>query len=156
MLGRRYQIRQCLKDLSARTLSKLLVSFQLAVISDVTAFASPETACKVTLCFCSHLSIHPSDARKSVNSRLLARLRAFSLITFPLTRRLFERTFLNQVKTTSSRSLASLFFNFLLPGSTWPDTDASMIFFLFAIHVDFVFSFTPYSSATLFLFFFCL
>ena len=38
-----------------------------------------------------------------MNSRLLARLRAFSLTIFPLTGMLFECTFLNQVKTASYR-----------------------------------------------------
>ena len=63
---------------------------------------------------------------------------------------LFEHAFLNQVKTTLSRSLLSLFFKFFQLGFTWPDSYASMIFVLFAILVNIVFFFTSYSSATLF------
>ena len=108
------------------------------------------------MCLCFHLSIHPSKARKFVNPMLLARLRDFSLIAFPLIAMLFEGTFLNQVKTASSRSLLSLIFNFFQLGFTWLESHDSMIFVLFGIHFDIVFSFALYSSATLFLFFFLL
>ena len=126
------------------------VSLQLAVISGVTAFSCPDTALKVTLCLCFHLSSHPSGAQKSVNSRFFANLRAFSLIIIPLTGMLFERALLKQVKTASSRSLFSLFFNFLRLEFTWPGSYASKIFLLFAILVEMLFFFTPYSSATVF------
>ena len=60
------------------------VSLQLAVISGITAFSSPDTALKVKLCLCFNLSSRPSEAQKSVNSWLFARLRAFSLMIIPL------------------------------------------------------------------------
>ena len=62
----------------------------------------------------------------------------------PLTGMLLERAVLNQVKTPSSRSL------FLPTRVYWLDSYAPNIFFLFAIHVEMVFFFAPYSSATLF------
>ena len=68
-------------------------------------FSSPGTALKVTMCLCFHLFSSPSEAQKSVNSKILARLRDFYLIIIPLTGELFEHAFLNQVKTASSRSL---------------------------------------------------
>ena len=69
------------------------------------------------------VSIHPLEARKSVNSTLSTRLSAFSLIPFSLTGMLSERSFLNQEKTASCRSLLSLFFNFFQVGYTLPDLD---------------------------------
>ena len=72
-------------------------------------------------------------------------LRAFSLIT-PLTRVLFKRTFLNQIKTTSSKSLLSLILNLWRPEFIWPDSNASMVFVLFVMHVEIVF-FLPHSFA---------
>ena len=69
---------------------------------------------------------------------------------------LFERAFLNQVKTASSRSFLSLFLNIFRLAFTWLDSYASMIFVLFAIHIDIVFLLTQYPSATLVLLFFLL
>ena len=66
----------------------------------------------LTFCLCLHLSSHLSEAQKSVNSRLFARLRDFSLTIIRMTGMLFEPAFLNQLKTALSRSLLSLFFNF--------------------------------------------
>ena len=126
------------------------VSLQLAVISGVTAFLSPGRALKLTLCLCFHLFSHPSESQKSVNSRHFVRLRAFSLMMIPLTGMLVENALLFQVKTTWSRSLLSLLFNFFRHEFTWPNSYGSKIFLLFAIHVEKVFFFTQYSSGTLF------
>ena len=73
---------------------------------------------------------------------IFARLRAFSLMIILLTGILFACAFLNQVKTASSG-----------PSLTRGRLNGFMCFkyyFLFAIHVEIVFVFTPYSSETLF------
>ena len=158
MLGRRDQIRRRYKYPSGATLSKLLViKSHSNWLSFLVGQRSPllKLVCKVTLCLCFHLCIHPSEARKSVNSRLLARLRAYTLITFGLTGMLFEHAFLNQVKTASFRSLLTLFFKIFRLEFTWPDSYAWIIFVLFVIHFDILFFFTLYSSTT-FSFFFLL
>ena len=67
-----------------------------------------------------------------------------------------EHVFLSQVKTASYRSLLPLFFHYLRIGITRPDSHASLVFVLLAIHTDVVFFFTPYSSATQVFFFFFL
>ena len=73
---------------------------------------------------------------------IFARLRAFSLMIILLTGILFACAFLNQVKTASSG-----------PSLTRGRLNGFMCFkhsFLFAIHVEIVFVFTPYFSETLF------
>ena len=63
----------------------------------------------------------------------------------PFTGMLFQGAFLSHVKTASFRSLLSFFFNFF-----WLEFRCFKDFFLLiAIHVEMVFFFTPYSSATL-------
>ena len=84
------------------------VSLQLVVISGVT-FSFLDTALNVTLRLCFHLSSHPSETWKSGNSRLFAWFRAFSLTIIQLTIMLFERAFLNEVKTASSTIFTTTF-----------------------------------------------
>ena len=114
---------------------------KLAIISGFMAFSSADTALKVILCLCFHLSSHPSEAQKSVNWRIFARLRVFSLTIILLTGILFERGFLNQVKAASCRSVSSVFINFFWLEFTQSDSYASKVFLLFTIHVENVFLF---------------
>ena len=97
-----------------------------------------------------YLATHQRLENLLTQSLLLVSGLCFSLMIIPLTGMLFERAFLNQVKTASSRSLFALFFNFFRLEFTWPDSYASKIFLLSAIHVEMVFFFTPCFSATLF------
>ena len=101
-LGRSDQIHKHYKYPSARIFSKLLVnkshsnwlSFLELQYSLLLKQLVKWHASKVTsLCF--HLSIHPLEARKSVNSTLLARPRVFSLILFLFTGMLSKRRSLN-------------------------------------------------------------
>ena len=97
-----------------------------------------------------YLATHQRLENLLTQSLLLVSGLCFSLMIIPLTGMLFQRAFLNQIKTASSRSLLALFFNFFRLEFTWPDSYASKIFLLSAIHAEMVFFFTPCFSATLF------